>query len=151
MWIEHHLSVFALLTKYCPSIVCVAPNKSLFRQIEVSDEPLNCLFVQRSSGLIWHNWPLCAQHKLHLDPTSEFLLPVHLIEEVLGSQEEVVDLAALLVSLCGEVDSQLRLGGQELTDVGHGEHNLLHGAVLTHNLNRDTHHHLGICRSTLLS
>lgn len=44
---------------------------------------------------------------LQCKPTSELLLPVHLIEEVLRSQEEVVDLAALLVSLRGVVDSQL--------------------------------------------
>lgn len=46
-------------------------------------------------------------HVLHPKPTSELLLPVHLVEEVLCPQEEVVDLAALLVSLCGVVDSQL--------------------------------------------
>lgn len=48
-------------------------------------------------------------HMPPADPTSEFLLPVHLVEEVLCSQEEVVDLAALLVSLGGVVDAQLRL------------------------------------------
>lgn len=69
--------------------------------------------------------------------TSELLLPVHLIKEVFCPQEEVVDLAALLVSLCGVVDAELRLCGQELADVWHGEHDLLHGAVLAHNLNSD--------------
>lgn len=41
--------------------------------------------------------------------TSEFLLPVHLIKEVLCSKEEVIDLAALLISLCGVVHPELRL------------------------------------------
>lgn len=68
--------------------------------------------------------------------TSELLLPVHLVKEVFRPQEEVVDLAALLVPLGGVVDAQLGLGGQELADVWHGEHNLLHGAVLTHNLKK---------------
>lgn len=70
--------------------------------------------------------------------TSELLLPIHLVKEVLCSQEEVVDLAALLVSLSGVVDPQLGLRGQELADVGHREHDLLHGAVLTHNLCGET-------------
>lgn len=70
----------------------------------------------------------------HAISTSELLLPVHLIEEVLCSQEEVVDFAALLVSFRGVVDSQLGLRGQELTDVWHREHYLLHGAILAHNL-----------------
>lgn len=86
-------------------------------------------------------WPPQALHVLPLLPTSELLLPVHLVEEVLCSQEEVVDLAALLVSLRRVVDSQLRLRGQELADVGHREHYLLHGAVLAHNLNRETRSH----------
>lgn len=77
------------------------------------------------------------QQTLRLPLTAELLLPVHLVEEVLGPQEEVVDLAALLVPLRGVVDSQLGLGRQELADVGHWEHNLLHGAVLTHNLERE--------------
>lgn len=44
-------------------------------------------------------------------PTSQFLLPVHFIEEVLGPQEEVIDLAALLVPLCSVVYPQFRLLG----------------------------------------
>lgn len=79
--------------------------------------------------------------KLHY--TSKLLLPIHLTEEVLCSQEEIVDLTALLVSLCGVVDPKLGLRGQEFTDVGHGENNLLHGAVLAHNLDaRIYNHHL---------
>jgi len=81
-------------------------------------------------------------HMVSLHPTSELLLPVHLIKEVLCSEEEVVDLAALLVSLGGIVHSQLWLWGQELTDVGDREYYLLHGAILTYNLNRETHRHL---------
>lgn len=69
-----------------------------------------------------------------LHPTSQLLLPVHLIKKVFCSQEEVINLAALLVSLSCVVDPQLRLRGQELTDVGYGKHYLLHGAILTHNL-----------------
>ncbi|TNN41334.1 hypothetical protein EYF80_048508 [Liparis tanakae] len=61
-------------------------------------------------------------------------LAVHLIEKVLGAQEEVVDLAALLVPLGAVVDAQLGLLGEELADVGHGEDDLLHGAIQTHDL-----------------
>lgn len=71
---------------------------------------------------------------MQLALTAELLLPVHLVEEVLGSQEEVIDLAALLVPLSGVVDPQLGLGCQKFADVGHREHNLFHCAVLTHNL-----------------
>ena len=48
--------------------------------------------------------------------------------------EEVVDLAALVVPLGGGEHPDLGLQGQVLTDVGHGEHQLLHAAVVTHNL-----------------
>lgn len=72
------------------------------------------------------------------NPTSKLLLPIHLVKEVLCSQEEVVDFAALLVPLGGVVHPQLRLRRQELADVGHRENDLLHGAVLTHNLNKNT-------------
>lgn len=74
--------------------------------------------------------------------TSEFFLPVHLIEEILRSQEEVVDLASLLVSLCGVIHPQLRLHGQKLADVGHGENNFLHRTILAHNLIRAEYFHL---------
>lgn len=70
--------------------------------------------------------------------TSQLLLPVHLIEKIFRAQEEVVDLTALLVALGGVVDSQLGLLGEELADVGHGEHNLLHGAIQSHNLDTPT-------------
>ena len=66
--------------------------------------------------------------------TSQLLLPVHLVEEILGAQEEVVDLAALLVALSGVVDAQLGLLREELADVWHREDYLLHGAVQTHDL-----------------
>lgn len=69
--------------------------------------------------------------------TSQFLLPVHLIEEVLRAQEEVVDFAALFVLLCGVVHTQLGLLREELADVGHGEDNLLHGAVQAHDLSNN--------------
>lgn len=77
--------------------------------------------------------------------TSQFLLPVHLIEEVLGAQEEVIDFAALFVSLRGVVYTQLGLLCQELADVGHGEDDLLHGAVQAHNLSNS---HRLRCAST---
>ena len=66
--------------------------------------------------------------------TSQLLLPVHLIEEVFGTQKEVVNLAALLVSFCSVVDTQLGLLGEKLADVGHGKDYLLHGAIQPHNL-----------------
>ncbi len=70
--------------------------------------------------------------------TSQLLLPVHLIEKVLRAQEEVIDLAALLIPLCGVVDTQLGLLGQELTDVGHRKDDLLHGAIQPYNLDTTT-------------
>lgn len=81
--------------------------------------------------------PVITLHEKHRIFTSELLLPVHLIKEVFRSQKEVIDLAALLISLCGIVDAQLGLCGQELADVWHWEDDLLHGAVLTHNLNSE--------------
>lgn len=67
-------------------------------------------------------------------PTSELLLPVHLVEEVLGAQEEVVDLAALLIPLRGVVNAQLGLLGEELANAGHREDDLLHGPVQSDDL-----------------
>lgn len=66
--------------------------------------------------------------------TSQLLLPVHLIEEVFRTQKEVIDLTALLIPLCGVVDTQLGLLGEELTDVGHRKDYLLHGAIQPYNL-----------------
>lgn len=66
--------------------------------------------------------------------TSQFLLPVHLIEEVFRTQEEVINLAALLVPLGGVVDTQLGLLGEKLADVGHRKDYLLHGAIQPYNL-----------------
>lgn len=79
--------------------------------------------------------------------TSQFLLPVHLIEEVLGAQEEVVDLAALFVSLCGVVHAQLGLLREELADVGHGEDDLLHGSVQAHDLSGNHKLHSTPCET----
>lgn len=70
--------------------------------------------------------------------TSQLLLPIHLIEEVLRAQEEVIDLTALFVPLCGVVDAQLGLLGEELADVGHGEDDLLHGAIQPYDLDTTT-------------
>ena len=66
--------------------------------------------------------------------TADLLLPAHLIVEVVELLEEVVDLAALVVPLGGGEHPHLGLQGQVLTDVGDGEHKLLHAAVVTHNL-----------------
>lgn len=66
--------------------------------------------------------------------TSQLLLPIHLIEEILRAQEEVIDLATLLISLCGVVYTQLGLLSEELADVGHREDDLLHRAIQPHNL-----------------
>lgn len=66
--------------------------------------------------------------------TSQLLLPVHLIEEVFRAQEEIIDLAALLIPLCGVVDTQFGLLGKKLADVGHRKDYLLHGAIKPHNL-----------------
>lgn len=66
--------------------------------------------------------------------TSQLLLPVHLVEEVLRPQEEVVNLAALLIPFCSVVDTQLGLLGEKLADVGHWKDDLLHGAIQPYNL-----------------
>lgn len=70
--------------------------------------------------------------------TSQLLLPVHFIEEIFRTQEEVIDLAALLIPLCGVVHTQFRLLGEELADVWHRKHNLLHGAIQSYNLDTTT-------------
>lgn len=70
--------------------------------------------------------------------TADLLLPPHLIVEVVKLLEEVVDLAALVVSLGGGEHTHLGLLSEVLADVGDWKHDLLHGAVVTHNLaNRD--------------
>lgn len=70
--------------------------------------------------------------------TSQLLLPVHLVEEILRAQEKVIYLAALLVPLGGVVHSQFGLLCEELADVGDRKHYLLHGAIQTYNLNTTT-------------
>lgn len=70
--------------------------------------------------------------------TAQLLLPIHLIEKVLRAQEEVIDLAALLISLGGVVDPQLGFLGEELADVGHGKDDLLHGAIESYDLSTVT-------------
>ena len=66
--------------------------------------------------------------------TADLLLPAHLVVEVVELLEEVVDLAALVIPLSGGEHPHLGLQGQVLTDVGDREHQLLHAAVMTHNL-----------------
>lgn len=80
----------------------------------------------------------CVRVTGSLLSTSQLLLPIHFIEKVLGAQEEVIDLAALLVSLGGVVDPQLGLLGEKLADVGHGKNDLLHGAIESYNLSTVT-------------
>lgn len=81
--------------------------------------------------------------------TSQLLLPVHLIEEVFRAQEKVIDLAALLIPLCGVVDSQFGLLGEELADVGHRKDYLLHGTIQSYDLDETieaaTNHTLRHC------
>lgn len=74
--------------------------------------------------------------------TADFLLPAHLVVEVIKLLEEVVDLAALVVTFRAGEDAHLRLHGQVLADVGHREHQLLHAAVVTHDL--DTRRTVGL-------
>lgn len=64
-------------------------------------------------------------------------LPLHLVVQEAGLLEEVAHLAALLVLLRGGEDTVLRLLRQVLTDGMHWEHNLLHAAVITHDLERE--------------
>lgn len=66
--------------------------------------------------------------------TADFLLPPHLIVEVLELLEEVVDLAALVVPLSGAEDPRLGLLSQVLAYVGHGEDYLFHGTVMADDL-----------------
>lgn len=85
--------------------------------------------------------------------TSQLLLPVHFIEEVFRAQEEIIDFAALLVPLCGVVDTQLGFLGEELADVGHGKNYLLHGAIQPYNLDTAISQHilqLLSCRHSLI-
>lgn len=50
--------------------------------------------------------------------------------------EEVVNLAALVVSLSGGEHTHLGLFCEVLADVGHWKHYLLHSAIVTHNLGK---------------
>lgn len=71
--------------------------------------------------------------------TPDFLLPLHLVVQVLCLLEEVIDLAALLISLGGVEHTALGLACEELADVGHGEDNLLHRPVVADNLQQGAH------------
>lgn len=75
--------------------------------------------------------------------TPHFLLPPHLIVQVFKLLEEVVDFAALIVSLRGGEHSDFGLLSQVLADVGYWEHNLLHSAVMTHNLGQQREAYCG--------
>ena len=66
--------------------------------------------------------------------TSKFLLPLHLRKHVLVTVEEVGDLGALVVALRRVVDARLGVRCDVLADLGDREHDLLHGAVVPHDL-----------------
>lgn len=88
---------------------------------------------------MWNNNSGTLVSALFLSPpiqrlTADLLLPPHLIVEVVKLLEEVVDLAPLVIPLCAGEDANLGLLSQVFADVGDGKHNLLHGAVVTHNL-----------------
>lgn len=93
-----------------------------------------------SSGIttVGHSYPPCSRRRHHRLSTqrltADLLLPPHLVVEVVKLLEEVVDLAALVVSLGGGEDADLGLLGQVFADAGDGKHDLLHGAVVTHDL-----------------
>lgn len=77
---------------------------------------------------------LCWRNTGNSRLTADLLLPAHLIVEVVKLLEEVVDLAALVVPLGGVKHAALGLLGQILANVWDGKYNLLHGAVVAHNL-----------------
>lgn len=77
----------------------------------------------------WDHLPSCP-----LVLTAELALPLHLVVQEGGLVKEVAHFAALLVLLGGGEEPVLGLLCQELADAGHREHNLLHAAVLPHNL-----------------
>lgn len=92
-----------------------------------------------------HEPPLLTGSWNHSHPleilTADLLLPSHLIVEVVKLLEEVVHLAALVVSLGGGENSGLGLLGEVLTDVWNWKHDLLHTPIMTHNLKRETDLH----------
>ena len=57
------------------------------------------------------------------------------------SIKEVCDLAALVVPLSGVVDEMFGFLGEVLTDLGDREYDLLHGSVMSHNLEQDLRYH----------
>lgn len=68
--------------------------------------------------------------------TAELALPLHLVVQERGLVEEIAHFAALLVLLGGGEEPVLGLLCQELADGGHREHDLLHAAVLPHDLDK---------------
>lgn len=70
--------------------------------------------------------------------TPQLLLPLHLPVQEGCLFKEVRDLRSLLVLLGGVKHSELRLLGQKLTNGMNRKHDLLHAAVLTNNLHKQT-------------
>lgn len=68
--------------------------------------------------------------------TPQLLLPLHLSVQERRLLKEVRDLWPLLVLLRGVEDSELWLLGEKLADGMNRKHDLLHAAVLTHNLEK---------------
>lgn len=116
-------------------------NRALF-SAQTETEHTDTQGYCRPSYLLWSNnkpyapgpWSQRSTRAGRLWLTADLLLPPHLIVEVVKLLEEVVDLAALVVSLCGGEHTHLGLLGQVLADVGYWKHDLLHGAIMTHNL-----------------
>ena len=66
--------------------------------------------------------------------TSEFLLPDHLVKEIISSWEEVSDLAALFISLGSVEDLQFTGLSEVITDGRNLEHDPLQWSVVSYNL-----------------
>lgn len=82
--------------------------------------------------------------------TPQLLLPLHLSVQEGGLFKKLCDLWPLLVLLGGVEDSDLGLLGQKLTDGMNRKHDLLHAAVLAHNLDTQKWHHWSrVCQQVL--
>lgn len=100
---------------------------------------------------IYHPAAGFSRHRRYFSPkarrsecrlTADLLLPPHLVVEVVELLEEVVNLAALVVSLGGGEHAHHGLLREVLADVGDRKHDLLHGAVVTHDLTNTRHYGL---------
>lgn len=66
--------------------------------------------------------------------TADLLLPPHLVVKVVKLLKEVVNLAALVVSFCGGEHTHFGLLCEVLANIRDREDDLLHDAVVAHNL-----------------